>query len=222
MSTAVILFDKKSNIMKHAFISMAALWCFFACQTSRDADSELLEMDLPAAREGISYRTSSQWSGAQVLHWDTDAAGNAMAFNVSSEQLAPYRYLVCELYHEEEYSLRVGFNFFDKDAGNSGVSWQSGERLSGADMHPRLAVRIGALPLLKTNIVFPLSHLDGQEIFLRRFPGQLKGTASGHRIPLDKVVAFSISVDPFTETQFVPNVQIKRVYFSKDPPPALP
>lgn len=207
--------------MKYILFFTAILFLAVGCSTKDHKDASILEISLPGHKEGISYKKSSQWEGEDVLFWNTAKAGNSIYFKVSDKNIDAYKYLVCELYHNEAYSLRVGYNFYDDKSSGNIIEWQSGENTSNTDLQPRLAAKIGALPDLKTNIVFPLSHLDGQEIFLRRFPRQLKGTVIGHRIAKDEVYAFSISIDPFDSPQFAPEVQIKRIYFTDQPPAQL-
>lgn len=47
---------------------------------------------------------------------------------------------------------------------------------------PSLHSKIGLLPGLRTYMVFPTSYLDGQQIFLPRFPRQMKGVVFGNRV----------------------------------------
>jgi hypothetical protein len=193
---------------------------FSMCSTDRPKNSNKFIIPLPEAGDGITFSSSSVWDG-EAMFWNTRDAGRSLYFKIPKGNIEKYDYLICELYHKEVYSLRVGFNFFDDKAGGGDVEWQSGDKLSGADLQPRIGVKIGATPGLETNVVFPLSHLDGQEIFLRRFPRQMKGTVSGHRIAKENVVAFSISIDPFDSPRFEPEVQIKSIYLSNQLPEPL-
>jgi hypothetical protein len=76
-----------------------------------------------------------------------------------------HKYLVVECEQEELVSGIVLFEFFKKSNEN-----------------PSLQSKIGLLPGLRTYLVFPVSYLDGQQIFLPRFPRQMKGVVFGNRI----------------------------------------
>jgi hypothetical protein len=205
--------------MKKLAISLIIIILILQCKSVQEGSDALL-INLPDEKAGLTYEKSKQWSDL-VLHWQTETAGNSIFFEAPSEGLSSYEYMVCEIYHEEDYSLRVGFNFFDDRGVGGDIEWQSGDKSQMTDLQPRVSVKIGVLPQLKTNMVFPLSHLDGQEIFLHRFPRQLKGTVSGRRLPKENVAAFSVSIDTFDPPRFQPKLQIKRIYFTHQPPKQL-
>lgn len=206
--------------MKNLTLILTFLLILAGCQPNKN-QTQVLEVALPPASSGVSYVPSQQWNGDTVLQWKLADAGKSILFDLQGKKLEDFNYLVCELYHENEYSLRIGYNFFGLESDNQTVQWQSLVDQPDSELAPRLGVKIGALPGLKTNIVFPLSHLDGQEIFLKRFSRQLRGTVSGHRIRKEEIDLFSLSVDPFLAPQFQPVIQIKRIYFSDKLPVPL-
>ncbi len=86
----------------------------------------------------------------------------------------------------------------------------------------RLKCRIGVLPGLRTQIIFPLEYLNAQEIFLPRYPRQLKGTLEGERIEardIDEVYVFLQKHDGFL---FNEELKIHRVFLSQEMPAPLP
>jgi len=184
------------------------------------AQNSTWEISLPEAQTGISYDYTPTWPAEKVMHWNTGEAGNELEFEVPKGKLKAYKYLICEVYHTSEYSLRVGFNFFRKNNTNS-IELQGGENTSEEKNKPVIGVKIGVIPQLKTNVVFPLSHLDAQQVFLNRNPRQLKGTVSGSRIAPEQVSSFSIEINPFKGKKFNPELQIKRIYFSETLPKPL-
>ncbi len=58
----------------------------------------------------------------------------------------------------------------------------------------RLYCNIGVLPRLNTRITVPLSLLSGQQIFMDRNPGRLKGVAFGKRTNLEEIDRVTIGV----------------------------
>jgi len=67
-------------------------------------------------------------------------------------------------------------------------------------------------------MIFPLSHLDGQDIFLTRQPRQLKGTVSGRRIDPEDIGKVSITISPNMTPDYLPTVQIAAVYLTTEMP----
>ncbi|MDR1221267.1 MAG: beta-galactosidase [Tannerella sp.] len=126
------------------------------------------------------------------------------------------KYLVCEVWHDNPYSLLLTLQFFRKTGRESTVARQGVETAAAAApaAGPRLSCTIGILPKLKTKMIFPLSHLDGQQIFLERRPRQLKGTVSGRRIDPADVGRVSIRITPAMQPDFLSRVQISAVYLS--------
>lgn len=57
-------------------------------------------------------------------------------------------FLILEIYCDTEFSVVMNIDFFK----------QGGEE-------PQISARIGINPKLTTQVIFPLSYLDGQEIF---------------------------------------------------------
>ncbi len=84
------------------------------------------------------------------------------------------KFLVIECQQNEEVSGIIHLKFFKKDNSEDGI----------AD-HPALSSKIGLLPHLRTYMVFPFSYLDGQQIFIPRYPRQMKGVVFGNRIDFE-------------------------------------
>jgi hypothetical protein len=112
-------------------------------------------------------------------------------------------YLVIEVYSDSDFSNVINLDFFKK-----GV--QKGE--------PHISARIGINPRLKTKIIFPIYYLDGQEIFMQRFPRQLKGTVLGRRLSPQEIGQISIRLRPFKEGYYQPKLFINNVYLSANLP----
>ncbi len=133
------------------------------------------------------------------------------------------RYLILELEHESGHSAILEIDFF-RQGGEGGASAQQGVEGNGEDseqLSPRLTAKIGVLPFLPTRLILPLSHLDGQEIFLDRFPRQLKGTVRGNRIDPREISRAGIRLLPQEEGHRT-RISIRRVALVNELPPKLP
>lgn len=73
-----------------------------------------------------------------------------------------------------------------------------------------------------TQIILPLSYLDGQTIFSQKFPRQLKSGISGRRLSPEDITEVHLRVEPFQSPDYTPAVEIISVYVSKDIPRPLP
>jgi hypothetical protein len=111
-----------------------------------------------------------------------------------------YQYLVMEVWHDNNYALNLNLFFREDQSNNSGNE---------------ISARIGINPRLKTKLIFPLSYLDGQNIFLPRFPHQLKGTVQGHRIDPGKLESFGMQITPFDTGGFAPAVYLGKIWLSR-------
>ena len=132
------------------------------------------------------------------------------------------KYLVCEIWHQNEYSAVINIEFFRnvKTAGN--IVAQSGSVAGDDKEKPRMSAKIGVLPKLKTKVIFPLEHLDGQEIFMQRFPRQLKGTVLGSRMKPEEITKVTIRFGPYQQSHFTPEFEISAIYLSDELPEPYP
>lgn len=77
---------------------------------------------------------------------------------------------------------------------------------------------MGILPRLRTKIVFPLSYLDAQTLFVERSPRQLKGTINGNRLDPNNIKKVVIRFGPYFDPYFKPLYNIFSVYISNEKP----
>lgn len=123
-----------------------------------------------------------------------------------NQSLSQFKYLILKVRHENLYSVIFHLRFYAKDEPDV----------------PRLTARIGINPRLETNLIFPLSYLDAQHVFLPRFPRQLKGTVSGHRVGVDEVGQITVSLEPFDSNGYAPVVMLGQCYLSDQLSEPLP
>ena len=131
-------------------------------------------------------------------------------------------YLVCEIWHENDFSAILNVEFYRNEKGNDSIVTQSGSVAGDAKQTPRMAAKIGVLPKLKTKVIFPLEHLNAQEIFMPRFPRQLKGTVLGNRMKPEETSKVVIRFGPWNEPHFKPKFEIGAVYLTNEVPEPFP
>ncbi len=210
----------KSHIL--STLCCAVLICFSACQPKKTIPGQVHQFDL----QQISKVTAltHEWIkspdfGKKVLSVTVGNGNNELVLTPASEGIdwTTAKYLVCEVWHDNAYSVLMRLQFFRKTGDESAVAKQGDEAVK-REAGPRISCTIGILPKLKTKMIFPLSHLDGQEIFLTRQPRQLKGTVSGRRIDPADVGKVSISITPDMAPDYLPCIQIASAYLTTELP----
>ena len=132
------------------------------------------------------------------------------------------KYLVCEIWHDNDFSAVLNVEFYRNEKNAESIVAQSGDVAGDEKETPRMSAKIGILPKLKTRMVFPLQHLDGQEIFMHRFPRQLKGTVLGNRMKPEETSKVVIRFGPWQEPHFTPGFEIAAVYLTSEVPTPFP
>lgn len=127
---------------------------------------------------------------------------------------ADARYLVIECYHDNPYLINLVTNAYVKPYNPREPE------------EPSLDIKIGILPQLKTQMIWPLDMLDGEEIYLKRNPDQvsrqMKGVLNGNGVRMQDVTHFVIGVWPFRQPDYRPEVSISRIYLTSKKPSPLP
>lgn len=132
------------------------------------------------------------------------------------------KYLVCEIWHNNDFSAVMNVEFFRNEKGAGNIVTQSGAVAGDEDGTPRMSAKIGVLPKLKTKMVFPLEHLNGQEIFMRRFPRQLKGTVLGDRMKPEETSKVILRFGPWMQSHFMPEFEVAAIYLTNEEPEPFP
>ncbi len=136
-------------------------------------------------------------------------------------------YLVFEVFDEADYSGVINLEFYKevKNFKSEQIVLQGGD-ISGTEKDtPWLSCLIGVLPRLKTQVVFPISYMDAQNIFLTRFPRQLKATLSGNRLDPADITKVVLRFGPYDGTNYRTVYELGSVSLTKklpEPYPAAP
>jgi hypothetical protein len=122
-------------------------------------------------------------------------------------------YLVFEVYGENEFSGVINIDFYKetKDRVSEKIVQQSGEISVNDKEKPWISTTMGIMPKMKTQVVFPLSYLDAQNLFVPRSPRQLKGTFSGNRLDKENIKKVVLRFGPYYSPHFLPEFEIASV-----------
>lgn len=134
------------------------------------------------------------------------------------------KYLVFEVYDKAQYSGVINLEFYKDmtDYQPEKIVLQGGE-ISGTDKDmPWISCLMGMMPQLKTQMVFPLSYLDAQQIFIPRSPRQLKGTVSGNRLDPADITKVVLRFGPYDEKHYQTDFELASVAITDEPPVPYP
>ena len=134
------------------------------------------------------------------------------------------KYLVIEILDEENYCAIINIDFYKSNGRSSPekIILQNGEASLINRNAPWLTSLMGILPKLKTKLVFPLSYLDAQNLFVTRSPRQLKGTISGDRLDPKDITKVILRFGPYFKPYFEPRFKIYSVFISNEKPKPYP
>ena len=158
--------------------------------------------------------------GEKVLSINVSEANNEIVLTFDSENIdwTAAKYLVCEVWHDNPFTAMMMVLFFRKTVDGTAAGDQDFEVLR-QDFGSRISCSIGILPCLKTKVVFPLSHLDGQQIIPVRQPRQLRATVFGHRIDPADIGKVSIRLTPNEAPDFMlSGFQLASAYLTTELP----
>lgn len=169
----------------------------------------------------IQWKESDAFKG-KILEYSVLKDANTLVLTSGNDSL-PWdraKYLVCEVWHDNPYSAIVYVDFYKKNENEptGSIMQQGGSTTENFKQQPRISPKVGVLPNLKTKVIIPLSYLDGQQIFMERFPRQLKGTVMGRRLDIADIGKVSIRFEPAMEPDFLPKIQIAAIFLSDTVP----
>jgi hypothetical protein len=207
-------------------ISLALL--NYGCRNSESMPHTTFTFELNkiAAANSISTLTNSEIFSGKVLNCVVNDSVNKLVITDGVQKInwTNAKYLVCDVYHSNDYSAIIYIDFYKKsaslDSGN--IVQQGGQSLYGEIEKPRISPKIGILPKITTRLIFPLSYLDGQQIFMSRFPRQLKGSVMGRRLDLSDIGKVILRIEPVASPDFLTKIEIAGIYLTDSVPQPLP
>jgi hypothetical protein len=187
------------------------LLILFSCSDNSDKkqtkkSSKLYTFTITSNQDTQTQKLKSDIFTEAIFFKPTSSEINLTLKEANSAPWAAAKYLVVDVYSEYERAVVMFINFFSDT--------------TVATSH--FNVKIGLLPYLKTQVIFPLDHLDAERVYLPRFPRQLKGTCSGRRIAPEDIKKVTITLDNIQLPDFAPNIYISSAYLSAELPAPLP
>lgn len=113
---------------------------------------------------------------------------------VSNAPWNKYAWFYMEVEHNSDHAGILTFRFMTKK-----------------DRPAQLSLKVGVLPGVRTPIVFPISYLDAQNIYLPRFPIQLKGSFSGRAVKPSDLEEIVVLLQPFDSRRFQNEMVIHKI-----------
>jgi len=205
-----------------SILSLCIAVLLFSCSSKKSADFNL--QNIQNQNSKISTLQPGVGFSGEVLKIIPNNTNQSLTIWEGTDAKAweKANYLVCEIWHDNNYSGVINLEFYRKEKGTENIVTQSGSEAVKDTKTPRMSAKIGVLPKLKTQVIFPLKHLDGQEIFMQRFPRQLKGTVLGDRMKPEEISKVVIRFGPWQQPHFTPKFEIASVYLTKVVPKPLP
>lgn len=178
--------------------------------TYAESQENALQLDLNGSRVNGKALIKKDLNGLNVK---STAPGDGIIIHSPSlgQMLNTSKYLILEVEHNNPFTAVVNIAFL-KSTGEKG----SNEFRTAIDAY------VSILPGVPTSLTFPVSYLDGQNIFLPRFPRQLKGTVWGTRTNPEEIDAIRISPGPSDGKNFQPSLMIRSAYLSNTLPAEQP
>ena len=133
------------------------------------------------------------------------------------------KFLVYEVWHDKDHCIYLRQNFYGT-SGKAGVITFQGENeaLKGQILGgPKITTKVGILPRLRTQIIYPLQYLDIQTVHGQRFPRQLKTGTQGERLYPEDITKVTVSFYPYLESRFKPELEIAAIYLTDTIPDPL-
>lgn len=201
ITSAILIYSCKSNSPDYTQE--------FSINRIARLNQDITEYSAGKGFAGKVLKVKPTGENASVTVWKKDDPGNW----VNSS------YLIFEVYANTTYSGVLTLEFYKNSSGKTEkVILQSGEVAEPEAETPWLSCLIGINPTLKTKVVFPLSYLDAQEIFIPRSPRQLKGTITGNRLDPADIIKVNLKFGPYFEPYFMPEFEVASIGLSDSLP----
>ncbi|MEK5238762.1 beta-galactosidase [Paenibacillus sp. FSL L8-0470] len=128
----------------------------------------------PTPSGGFRLNTTPEGGGMELLPGSLD-----------SSVWQEYEFMNAEVYHDSHDVLVLLFSFRDQDS-------------------RMITYHTGILPGVRTVICLPLKHLNGEKLFLDRYPGVMQTVLRGDaRVDRKRIAGFSIATIPSTTSRSV-------------------
>ncbi|HBZ22034.1 MAG TPA: hypothetical protein DEO60_12960 [Bacteroidales bacterium] len=183
-------------------------------RTLKDSDQGFNLKKIAASNAGICKIEEGQGLNGPVLKVRPGPEASAVTIWKSGDNgnWNDANYFVFEVFGNNDYSGVITLELYKETTRTSEkIVLQDGEVAETEKESPWLSCLLGINPRLKTKVVFPLSYLDAQEIFIPRSPRQLKGTITGNRLDPEDIVKVNLKFGPYSSPYFTPEYEIASI-----------
>jgi hypothetical protein len=209
--------------MRTYVLLINSVFLFASCNKNSSGRLDMPIETIQNRNDSVCTIKHSNYFKKDVLSFQSKDNRNVCIYNSDSlTNIDSMNYLVLDVYQNNPYSLSFFFFVFKKQGQSEVTVQQGGEKNIAGKETPWIVLKIGIMPGLHTQVIFPLSYLDNQNIFLKRFPRQMKGVIFGHRMDKQEISKITIGYYPYEEPDYTSSIEINSVYFSKDVPAPLP
>lgn len=211
--------------MNRILILLLVIACLTSCKSTKNEPGIVYTFSSDSLfvqnQKNIQWKKSEAFK-EKVLEFKSMKDANTLVITSGSDSLpwGKAKYLICELWHDNPYSAIVYVDFYKKqqEAAKTSIVQQGDVSTENMKQQPRISPKIGVLPNLKTRLIIPLSYLDGQQIFMQRFPRQLKGTVMGRRLDIADIGKVCLRFEPVMEPDYLTRMEISAIYLSDSIP----
>ncbi|MBN1515422.1 beta-galactosidase [Candidatus Sumerlaeota bacterium] len=177
-------------------------------QPAGDANGVLYRFDLNelSKQEDLTKRlsTHAQFEG-EALEFNPQNSQEALEFTPGAPW-AQAAYFVFDVFIESRQSQILQVNFHHHDYPDES----------------RIYFKLGVLPGVKTRMIVQLDYLDGQTVFMPRYPRQLKGVVFGRRLNASDIGRVTLSIGRWEHAPQHPPLILSNVHLTTETPPPLP
>ena len=209
----------------HNLLLSLATLCLASCSGGGLPDVQTFDLGEIAQRSGLQLTPSQQFAGESLsIPSRIGGAGVEIWHAGDAADWTRGSYLVLEILDHASWSGTINLEFYkDQEHFQSEqVVLQGGEISGTTEDTPWLSCLFGVLPELPTQVVFPLSYLDAQQIFLPRSPRQLKGTISGNRLDPADISRVVLRFGPDQEGYYDTPFELASIRILSEPPTPYP
>ena len=206
-------------------ILLLLFYLFIACSYYKDEEDEVQSFELEKTADENSNcilipNVNETNSPAIEVKPASDNTGVVIWEKGYKQDWSKGKYLVLEIFGDNDYSGTINIEFYKekRKSAKEKIVLQSGEVSLKDKDTPWFSSLMGILPKLKTKVVFPLSYLDAQTLFVNRFPRQLKGTINGNRLDTKDITKVILRFGPYFGPYFQPKYLISSIYISNEKP----
>lgn len=184
------------------FISFFSFSCNRKQENTQSFNLKKISKEL---NEGSTLVKSDIFNKTVLLITPDDGKKGVTVWKKGDKEDWNTKYFSFEVYNKADYSGVINLEFYQSNSKSEKQIVQGGQ-ISGTEAES------------PTKVIFPLSYLDAQNIFLERFPRQLKATVTGNRLDPADISKVVIRFGPNDKTNYRTAFEIASISLSEEQP----